>query len=206
MGASKKNIKEADASRQKILKSLDLLPDDFSHKEVCELLDIDEKARAGRPTKCTKTLLKKFIVHMAQGKSAESAAILCKVTPGIVSQWKDPDNQFHKPEFLKAIKVGEALQKLWWDEIGRKNLHTKDFNNTLYMMIRQNMHGWTRRLDGKIEVKEEHKTTHEIKVNFEFDQNEIKEYLQGLIEYGIVKQAENGNVQSDPEEHAPKAH
>ena len=154
MGASKKNIKEADASRKKILKSLDLLPDEISAKEVSELLEIDEKARGGVMSKCTKTLCKKFVAHMAIGRSSESAAILCKITPTIASIWKNPDHEYFQPEFFKAIKVGEALQKLWWDEIGRKNLHTKEFNNTLYMMIRQNMHGWTRRLDGKIEVKD----------------------------------------------------
>lgn len=149
----------------------------------------------GRPQKYDPEMCAKIIILMAQGRTKETAAAVMGIAYNTLTLWirepsEEAPNEFFKPEFLTAVKIGESLGRLWWDELGRANLYNKDFNNTLYMMFRQNMHGWTRRLEGNVELKtvEEKKLTitNNTNVNIQGDEA-IAEIARILVESGALQ-------------------
>lgn len=115
---------------------------------------IKEEYTTGRPTKYNPNMCYKVIDYMSKGLSKEDVSILLGVSYVHFLEWV---GKF--PEFGKSINLGVKLSEYWWKEQGRLNLYNKNFNSTLYMMNMQNRYGWTRRLDGKIDIKEEHINT-----------------------------------------------
>jgi transposase len=132
----------------------------------------------GRPSKYQPEMCMDLIYKMAQGKSFNTACVEMGINPDTGYEYVKEKGDYYKPEFAEAKKWGQALSERWWDEVGRLNLNNKDFNNVLYMMIRQNMHGWTRKVEGKIETKNTNETieTKKIEINFneEYAANVIK--------------------------------
>lgn len=179
---------------KKMLQELGLLPEPLPKRTF-------NKLKEGRPTKYRPQLCAKIIELMAEGKTRVSAITEMGITEPTFWSWttefiseKGEDSKTYKklntnfkPDFLKAVKIGEALNRMWWEEVGRLNIHNKDFNSTLYMMQMQNRHGWTRKLEGKVDVNEMH-TTKEIKeIIFKFDKEEIRQYIGELAELGVIE-------------------
>ena len=184
-----------------ILKQSNLIPDPVPLKTIKKLL-------SGRPTKYEKDLCYKLILFMAEGNSQLSTLVELGISAVTFYDWTNEYisaskgdrgameymdekgqisyrklNTNFKPDFLKSVKIGQKLCQKWWETIGKDNLHNKDFNNTMYMMQMQNRFGWSRRLDGKIDINETHREIKEI--IFKFDTEEIKEYVEELKELGI---------------------
>lgn len=150
----------------------------------------------GRPTKYRAKMCIELMLIMAEGRTFENATTLMCITEESLRNWlreptEEKPNSNFKPDFFKAYKAGEKLRKLWWDEIGRINLNNKNFNNTLYMMFRQNLDGWTRRLEGKIETKHEeiHTERKELSVHVEVTEDYAAAVGQILAEYGAIEPA-----------------
>ena len=158
-----------------------------------------QKIKSGRPTKYRKEMCEQLILLMGQGKSKASALVEMGITEGTAWSWCNEyteytgkDNKMYKKlntnfksDFLKAIKIGEQLNQWWWEEISRLNMHNKDFNCTLWMMNMQNRFGWSRRIDGKIEINETHREIRE--VIFKFEADEIKSYIRELAKLGVIE-------------------
>lgn len=162
---------------------------------------IYNKIKEGRPTEYTEKFCIDVIEKMAQGKSKTAAHIEMGISSPTFYDWiteykevDDPNNPGQKisqpnprfqPDFYRAVKIGEELNLRWWEEIGRMNLHNKNFNNTMYMMQMQNRHGWSRRIDGKIDINET--VTQRKEIVFKFETEEIKAYARELAELGIIQ-------------------
>lgn len=153
----------------------------------------------GRPSEYREEMCNELIHHMMQGRSFSNAAALMGISYTIAYDWvKEVDadgnpNPRFKPDFLKAYKIGLELSELWWDEIGRTNLGNKDFNNSLYMMFRTNKHGWTRRLEGKVDVVETNHTIDEKRITInqiqQIGDEGLAEIARILIDAGAIKPA-----------------
>lgn len=151
----------------------------------------------GRPSDYDPEMCTDLILIMAEGRSFTNAATLMGISHVTAYDWiqefiDGEPNPRYKSDFSKAAKIGNALSELWWDEIGRCNLNNQKFNNTLYMMFRQNKHGWTRRLDGKIETTnhtiDEKRTIIEHTMNIQ-GEDSIAEIARILVESGAFKPA-----------------
>lgn len=160
----------------------------------------------GRPSEYKPEMCSQLIVIMASGRTFTDACTILGISYVTAYAWmteptEEKPNDNFKPDFLKAHKIGQQLSDLWWNEIGKKNLNNKNFNNTLYMMFRQNLHGWTRRLEGKMELEKtekfitENKTVHEhiIRIQGEEELAEIARILEesGALESAISTIAES---------------
>jgi len=132
--------------------SKNIIPEEVTKKLIEQVYTPKDK-KAGRPTKFTPIMCKKVIEIMAQGRSRSNAATLMGVTEATFYGWmKD------YPEFLKSVNIGDQLSLLWWMTMGQINIHNKDFNSTLYMMQMQNRFGWSRKLEGKIDINNYNET------------------------------------------------
>ena len=161
----------------------------------------------GRPTDYQPEMCSQLIVIMATGRSFSNAATIIGISHVIAYDWiKETDSEGNpnprfKPDFFKSYKIGQELSELWWDEKGKVNLDNKDFNNTLYMMFRQNKHGWTRRLEGKMEVEktekfiQENRTVHEHIIRIQ-GEDELAEIARILEESGALESATRGITES----------
>lgn len=191
---------------------------DIIPAEVIQAAIDNLKSPGGRPHKYNATMPGKLVRLMAEGRTFKDAITIMGLSEptaySYIKQFLDEDQQVlntnFKPEFFKSYKFGCMLSELWWNELGRLNLNNKEFNNTLYMMFRTNMHGWTRRLDGKLDITETKHTieTQQIKVDMNITLEEYKEYMDGLIQYGIVKpeQIQDGIIAELDAAKSTKAH
>lgn len=63
-----------------------------------------------------------------------------------------------EPEFWETVKMGKFLAESWWLTNGRKNIHNKDFNSTLWYMNMKNRYGWADNqrttMEGNIDIKQ----------------------------------------------------
>ena len=177
-------------NREIVLQQMGLMPKPLPKKTI-------DKIKSGRPSKYRPEFCSKLIDIMAQGKSKTTALLELGISVKTFYDWITEyfedvgedgklyrrKNTNFKPSFLKALKMGEELNLSWWEEMGRLNITNKDFNSTLYMMQMQNRHGWSRRIDGKIDINETHREIKEIV--FKFDPEEIKEYVEELKQLSI---------------------
>lgn len=199
--ARKNATPEKTKNREEKIKKSGLIPDPLPLTTIKKLID-------GRPSKYFKDICYKVILLMAEGNSKNSTLVELGISEVTFWDWtneyvsadkgdrgaiqeidstgktiyKKPNTNF-KPDFLKAVKIGEKLCLRWWETIGKDNLANKDFNNTMYMMQMQNRFGWSRRLDGNININETHREVKEIV--FKFGTEEVREYVEVLKELGI---------------------
>lgn len=187
-----KEVFKGTISRELILQQMGLMPKPLPKRTI-------QKIKSGRPTKYSPELCEKLIDIMAQGKSKTTAITELGISVKTFWDWTteyiedvDEEGKLYKrsnnnfqPNFLKALKIAEQLNLSWWEEMGRMNINNKDFNSTLYMMQMQNRHGWSRRIDGKIDINETHTERQEIVFKFETD--EIKNYIRELADIGIIE-------------------
>lgn len=79
---------------------------------------------AGRPTKYKPEYCDMVINHMAQGLSKESFAGVVGTHKQTIYNWTE-----EYPEFLDAVKRGEELSRLFWEDLGRKGaMGSEEFN------------------------------------------------------------------------------
>lgn len=140
-----------------------------------------KKNKGGRPTKYTPMMCRKVIEIMAGGKSRGNAATLMGVTEATFYGWMD----LHE-EFLKAVKIGDQLSELWWMTMGQLNIHNKEFNSTLYMMQMQNRFGWSRRLEGRVDINTRTETVDKKIIEIKGDE-QFAAIARILYESGAVK-------------------
>lgn len=61
-------------------------------------------------------------------------------------------------DFAETVKKGKALAEAWWMVHGRKNIHNKDFNSTLWYMNMKNRYGWADNqkttVDGSFDIRQ----------------------------------------------------
>lgn len=74
---------------------------------------------AGRPTKYKPEYCEQVIPFMSQGYSTKAFAGHIGVSLATVYNWMESE-----PEFLEAIKGGQAASALWWEETLRNNAKT----------------------------------------------------------------------------------
>lgn len=81
---------------------------------------------------------------MKQGFSIESFAAVISVSKQTIYAWKE----LH-PEFLDAIKKGEAESLLFWETLGMGRLTGKvpGFNSAVWIFNMKNRFKWTDRAD-----------------------------------------------------------
>lgn len=192
-------LKQLDKSRNGVIKTSRSNPPEMIQKElIYKMLEEEiEWARIERvenpdyqtpPRKCTPELLNQIIEKMAEGKTIDTASVECGIAPATLKQWKNSKGRYFDEAVTYALNIAEKLQTSWWDEMGRRNLKNKEFNATLYMMMRQNLHGWSRRIDGKI-------TTHNIDEQIKRNITEVKiisdesisEIARILVESGAIE-------------------
>jgi len=188
-GAIKASKADTQATRKELLKAAEIFK--IEDKLITNLIN-----GLGRPTKYNPKMCLDIIKHMSEGRTIEDASTLMGISYVTLYNWikeptEDNPNPFFQPNFFKAYKLGEQLQRLWWNELGRMNLNNSYFNNTLYMMFRQNLHGWTRRLEGKLEVeKTEHIINEQrtrVDVNMMQGDEVIAEVTRILVESGAIE-------------------
>jgi transposase len=183
--STNKSVIEISELYIKQLKSIANTDQIISKKEVEQLkknIPTKKKKKAGRPTKYKPEMCEKVLDYMAKGISKTGVAVLLGIAYKNMLDWIDK-----YPDFENAIKIGDQLSKHWWEEIGRLNLYNAKFNATLYMMNMQNRHNWSRKLDGKVDINNEHteRKIIEIKVS---DKNEDKaEMLEILHKNGALE-------------------
>lgn len=84
---------------------------------------------AGRPTKYKPEYCDLVIEHMAKGLSKESFAGVVGVDKVTVYNWIDAQEAF-----FNAVKRGEELSRLFWEELGRKGaMGSDEFNATAWI-------------------------------------------------------------------------
>jgi len=163
----------------------------LSPKEISgEQIDTLYKTVMGRPSKYNQEMCKTVLGLMAQGKSKATVCVELGITEPTLYEWCDPNSEYYKPEFFKAIKTGELLSKAWWEEMGRMNLHNKDFNHSLWMMNMTNRFGYTRAWQGKIDISE-HSYNHHHTVKFDPNDEQFAEILSILHETGAFDTPQN---------------
>lgn len=93
----------------------------------------------GRPTKYKPEMCDLVISEMSDGASKEACAGALGVAVSTLYKWID-----EKPEFSEAIKRGEALSRVWWEEKARQAVigELPGFNPTAWVFCMKNIHGW----------------------------------------------------------------
>jgi DNA-binding XRE family transcriptional regulator len=133
--------------------------------------------KMGRPSSYDPTVHPEAVLRAyAAGHTRAELAIDLGILPQTIWDW-----EARYSDFAAAIKVGKILQEAWWDCLGRRNLSNPYFNNVLYMMFRTNLHGWTRRVEGKLEAEVTRKTIEERRLYIETDLAQLpKEKLETI--------------------------
>ena len=93
---------------------------------------------AGRPTKYRPEYCEMIIEHMAQGLSKEAFAGVVGVTVQTFYNWTEAH-----PEFLEAVKEGEAKCRVFWEKLGMEGARGSDeFNATAWIFNMKNRFAW----------------------------------------------------------------
>lgn len=102
-----------------------------------EIKEKKAKHPGGRPTKYDPEFCSKVISLMREGASIVEIAYELEVNRTTIYEWME---KFE--EFSNTIKDGKDFSEGWWSKEGRKNIHNKEFNSTLWYMNMKNRFGW----------------------------------------------------------------
>ena len=80
---------------------------------------------AGRPSKYKPQMCDEVLPFMAQGYSTTALAGHLKVSRQTLYDWMDAH-----PEFLDAVKEGQAASAIWWEDCLRDNAQKGEGNAT----------------------------------------------------------------------------
>lgn len=103
-------------------------------------------ARTGRPKEGLDTLPKEWYSEVIElykegGSDSEVWALIWgwrgSFSDDLWKRWMEEE-----PEFSGTIKGGRKLAAAWWEENGRTNLKSKEFNYTGWYMQMKNRFGW----------------------------------------------------------------
>lgn len=92
---------------------------------------------AGRPTKYKPEYCEALIEHMLRGKSFEAFAGVLRVDHDTLYEWC----KRHK-EFSDTKKVGLAISRNFWEEMGIDGITIPGFNTALWIFNMKNRFGW----------------------------------------------------------------
>lgn len=93
--------------------------------------------RKGEKLKYKNTFCYAVLEKLAAGKNKVTVASELGISYQRFCSWRKI-----YPEFNYACHVGEQLSLRYWTEIGRLNLHNKNFNHILWMMNMTNRFRW----------------------------------------------------------------
>lgn len=138
------------------------------------------------------------IKFMAEGRTLKDAATMCGIKWRTFAEWIEEGNERYIPQLAEAVEFGKQLSELWWNETARLNLSNKNFNATLFMMNMSNRFGWTRRIDGNVELKKvtEDRKVLEIKIE-ERSEEHVAEVLRILSESGAIQPRIEDHTEAD---------
>lgn len=86
-------------------------------------------ATLGRPTKYHEDMPGKVLEMMSDGWSVNAVCTELKITPDTFFRWCR-----EYEEFSYAYKMGRSAKARWYENEGRQNLNTKDYNSLLFSM------------------------------------------------------------------------
>lgn len=130
----------------------------------------------GRPTQYHPDLCMMLINHMSQGFDFESfAAKLEYMTAARLYDWTNR----HK-SFAEAKKVGEALCKQWWINMGRGAVGGKipNFNASVWIFTMKNMFGWRDKHDIKSKHTDVKEVVHTVEIGLDGDISQIQNVIE----------------------------
>jgi hypothetical protein len=194
---TKRAIKKRSDKNRKLLLTSDIHPDYIIPQETVQKF-IDQVYDFGRPTSYKPDMCPQLVAKMATGRSFQNAVTMMGISYMTACLWikqpvEDEPNPFYHEDFFYSYKLGMYLNELWWDEKGKQNLDNPKFNNNLYMMFRTNKHGWTRRLEGKVDVVETNHTIDEKRITInqiqQIGDEGLAEIARILIDAGAIKPA-----------------
>jgi hypothetical protein len=135
--------------------------------------------------------------EMGEGASVNEVAGMIGVAISTFMEW-----QKRYPEFAAAVQVGEVLSEGWWDRVARANLLNPKFNAVLYMMYRNNRHGWRR--NDSVEVQHRHSgvVRHSMEKRVDLSRLSTEELLslQGTLTRALPPATREGEVIREREE------
>lgn len=92
---------------------------------------------AGRPTKYKDDMPDRVRALLSEGYSQAACAGKLGVSVDRFIEYKKK-----YPEFLEAVKDGEAASQSWWEDRGRDACLNGEFNPTVWWRNMQNRFGW----------------------------------------------------------------
>lgn len=91
----------------------------------------------GRPSKYDPKFCEVVITLMREGASIVEIAYELEVCRDTIYEWIEKHE-----DFSDAIKKGRDFSEGWWCKQGRRNIHNKEFNSTLWYMNMKNRFSW----------------------------------------------------------------
>jgi len=97
---------------------------------------VDEKRPFGRPEEYDPKFCDEIVEYMAQGLS--KIAAVGKMGFSKTSLWNWSKKY---PDFMAALKKGETLGQLWWEEKGAIGMESRSFNAAVWIFSGKNKYG-----------------------------------------------------------------
>ena len=94
----------------------------------------------GRPTVYNPEFCQIVIDMMSEGKSKMQLCAKFSISYQTFLDWLNPAMVNHHPDFLEAVKLGEAFSQAWWENVGREGAVgiNADVNATMYQFNMKN--------------------------------------------------------------------
>lgn len=105
------------------------------------------KRSVGRPRKTLSSVLpndwkEQILNMMAQGMSEVEVRAKLSMLNGKFHEQLWYSLQDRNEEFSQTIKIGKLLSMAWWEEQGRTNITSKEFQTALWFINMKNRFGW----------------------------------------------------------------
>lgn len=85
-------------------------------------------AKVGRPSTYKPEYCNVVIEKGREGGSYSEMAVACGTVRASLDRWKEEHE-----EFRAALAYARELSQVWWEEAGRKNLSSREFNAQLWL-------------------------------------------------------------------------